>query len=87
MNEHRSQFQSLVDRARQEPAPPVDVAERVGERIRWSAVPRASDWPTWSAAGLSAAAAMVMMTIVMQEGISLTDPFGDWLSSLVMVMS
>lgn len=87
MSEHRSQFQSLVDQARQESTPPVDVAERVGERIRWSTFPRANDWPTWSAAGLSAAAAMVMLAVVMQEGISLTDPFGDWLSSLVMVMS
>ncbi len=87
MSEHRSQFQSLVDQARQESAPSVEVAERVGERIRWTAEPRVSDWPTWSAAGLSAAAAMVMVTVVVQEGISLTDPFGDWLSSLVMVMS
>ena len=90
MNEHRPSFQQLADQARFESGPSVNVAHRVAERIAWiegSQAPRCFDWPTWSAAGLSMAAAMMMMFTLMHAGISLSDPFGDWLSSLVLVMS
>ena len=87
MNQQRPQFTSLVDRARQELAPPVDVVDRVANRITWQKAPREHDWPTWSAAGLSVAAATMMMTVVLQEGLSWNDPLGDWLSSLILVMS
>jgi hypothetical protein len=90
MNESRTAFQSLVDRARLEPGPPVDISERVAERIRWSRPPGRFDWPIWSTAGLSVAAALMMMLVVQQQGISWNDPFGDWLgslSSIILVMS
>jgi len=87
MSERRMQFQSLVDLARQEPTPPVGVADRVAERIERNKTRLENDWPTWPAVGLSVAAAMMMMAFLMQEGISWSDPFGDWLSSLTLVMS
>lgn len=87
MSEPRTQFQSLVDLARQEPIPPVDAVDCVVDRIGRNRTRLENDWPTWSAAGLSVAAALMMMTFLMQEGISWSDPFGDWLSSLTLVMS
>jgi len=87
MNQQRLKFQSLVHRAQQEPTPTLDVSDRVSQRIAQQKTPREYDWPTWSAAGLSVAAAIMMMAFVMQEGISWHDPLGDWISSLVLVMS
>jgi len=87
MTENRTNWEALVSKAREESAPPLDVAASVAQRVAWSSRPPVSDWPTWSAAGFSVAAAMLMMLTVSLSGVSWNDPLGDWFSSLFLVMT
>ena len=87
MNEKRPRFQTLVDRARQEPIPPLDIAGRVVAKI--AAVPTVRqpvDWSLWSVAGLSVAAAAVVLLLSFQQGIFLEDPMAEWFRPLIVVM-
>jgi len=87
MTDDRTNWDTLVSKAREESAPSLDIATSVAKRIAWSSTPEVSDWPTWSAAGFSVAAALMMMLTVAQQGVSWNDPLGDWFSSLFLVMS
>jgi len=87
MTDNRPTWEALVSKARQETALSLDVSPAVVERISRTSTLTTSDWPTWSAAGLSIAAAVMMMLTVIQTGVSWNDPLGDWFSSLFMVMS
>lgn len=87
MSEDWVNWETLVKRARSESAPSLDVTDRVARRLARTSTPRVSDWPVWSAAGLSVAAALLMMVTVDQLGISFEDPIDNWLSSLLLVIS
>lgn len=87
MNDKSIRFQTLVDRARQEAVPSIDVVPRVAERIASAPSPAPStDWALWSMAGMSVAVAVAVMVVSVQQGTLFTDPLADWLRPLVMVM-
>lgn len=86
MSEKNIRFQTLVDRARQEPIPSIDVAELTAERTAPVPSTPSIDWSLWSVAGLSAAAAAAVLLVSFQQGIIFDDPLVDWLRPLVMVM-
>ena len=87
MNDKTVRFQMLVDRARQEAVPSIDVVPRVAERIASVPSPAPSiDWALWSMAGLSAAVAVAVVFVSVQQGALFTDPLADWLRPLVVVM-
>jgi len=92
MTDGRVNWEMLASKAREESAPALDVAPLVVQRIAGSRVLPVPNWPVWSttelsATGLAVAAAMLMMLSVALSGVSWDDPFGDWFSSLVLVMS
>ena len=86
MSQNRTRFEMLVHRASREPLPPFDVADRVARSIEARAHPRIADWPSWGVAGLSLAAALVVLIVAAYHGILFEDPFAHWLRSLVLVM-
>lgn len=76
-------FQELISASRAEASPRLDVADRVVASI--SATPViASDRPLQWMAGLSVAAALMVLPSLLAE--SFYDPMGYWLSSLTVVM-
>ncbi len=80
-------FRTLVDRARHEPVPPIDIAGRVATRLEPASSARAPiDWSLWSAAALSVTAAVVVLLLSLQQGVAWDDPLVDWLHPLMMVM-
>ncbi len=87
MTNNRTHWDALVSKAREESAPSLDVAADVAERIAWTSTLPMSMSPTWSAAGLSIAAALMMMLTASLTGVSWNDPLGDWFSSMFLVMS
>jgi len=87
MRNDRTHWETLVSKAREEPSPALDVTAQVAQRIAWTSTLPISTGPTWSAAGLSIAAALMMMLTASLTGVSWDDPLGDWFSSIFMVMS
>jgi len=87
MSDDRLRWTTLVEKAKREATPTIDVADRVARRIVDRASLPSSDWPIWAATGLSVAAALLMTVAVQLLGVSLSDPFGDWMSSFFLVMS
>jgi len=89
MTDGRVNWKVLASKAREESAPVLNVAPLVVQRIARSSTLPVSAWSLTEllVTGLSVAAAMLMMLTVASSGISWDDPFGDWLSSLVLVMS
>lgn len=87
MTTNRTNWNALVNTAREESAPSLDVAADVAERIAWTSKLPMPTSPTWSAAVLSIAAALMMMLTASLTGVSWNDPLGDWFSSLFLVMS
>ena len=79
-------FETLVQQARGESLPPIDVADRVVRSLATSVQPRAADWPLWWAAGLSVMAAAVVLIVATQQGVWFDDPLANWLRPLVLVM-
>jgi hypothetical protein len=86
MSPSRVRFDALVDRGAREPLPPIDVAARVVGIIETTELPPAAFSPAWWAAGLSVAAALVVLLLASYQGALFEDPFTDWLRSLVVVM-
>jgi hypothetical protein len=79
----RMQFEQLVAASRGEAPPRAEVVDRVLASIE--AVPVViSDRPLQWMAGLSAAAALLVVPSLLSE--SFFDPMGIWLSSLTVVM-
>lgn len=76
-------FRELLSASNAEVAPRLDVADRVVASISRAPVD-AADRPLQWMAGLSVAAALLVMPSLMAE--SLYDPLGYWLSSLTVVM-
>ena len=83
----RTQWKALVAKAREDSAPSVDIAEQVAQRIALAPSPQLSNWPDWSAAGVSVAAAVLMMATALLTGVSWGDPMEDWFSSMFLVIS
>jgi hypothetical protein len=79
-------FETLVEQAGGEPLPSLDVADRVRASIGKRAKPLAAGWPIWQAAGLSAACALSVLILAVQQGVLSEDFLADWLRSLVLVM-
>ena len=86
MSPSRVHFDALVDRGTREPLPPLDVAARVLGSIETTELPPVALSPAWWAAGLSVAAALVVLLLASYQGALFEDPFTDWLRSLVVVM-
>jgi len=86
MIERKKQWESLVDKACRASAPQLDVSAQVARRIAGASTHCNSVWPSWSAAGLSAAAALMMVVATTLSGVSWEDPLGDWFSSLFLMM-
>lgn len=82
MNDPLSRFERLAAEARTEPIPPIDVSARVMQTVRRRAAPATTDWPMWMSAGLSVAAAVVVMLIALQSGALTSDPFVELVSHL-----
>ena len=87
MTDARTNWDALFSKAPRESAPSLDVASSVAQRIDWSSAPAVFDWATWSAAGFSVAAALMMLLTAAQTDVSWNDPLGDWFASLFLVMS
>ena len=86
MNRTPRRFETLVQEAGREPLPPIDVADRVLQSIGPQAQPRTADWSMWPAVGLSLAAALAVLLLVVEQGVVFEDPLAPWLRSLVLVM-
>lgn len=87
MTSKRTNWETLASKAREASAPSLDVTDGVAKRIAWTSTLPMSTGPTLSAAGLSIAAAVMMMLTASLTGVSWNDPLGDWFSSLFLVMS
>jgi len=87
MTEGRKNWETLLSQARDESVPTLDVSSQVAQRIAGSCALPVSHWPTWPAAVLSVAAALMMMLTASLTGLSWNDPLGDWFSSMFLVMS
>jgi hypothetical protein len=87
VSKNNIRFQTLVDRAQREPIPPLDIVDRVAERIAPAPLSATRiEWSLWGAAGLSVAAAAAVLIIAFQQGVFFEDPLADWLRPLVVVM-
>ena len=87
MSGKRLSFAELVEQARHDSAPPLDVTERVTVALDQAVVVPVGDWTTWLAAGTSVAVAASMLVALQWMGISWNDPFGEWFSSMTVVMT
>ena len=86
MTGNSPRFETLVQQARREPLPPVDVAERVVQSLESRVPPRAADWPLWWVTALSVTAAAVVLIVATQQGVWCDDPLANWLRPLILVM-
>ncbi len=86
MSDDHLRFETLVDRARGEQPPRVQVAAQVASRLATARRAASSDWTLWGATGLSVAAALVMVVLTMQQHALFSDPLTQWLCPLVVVM-
>jgi hypothetical protein len=86
MNRPRSRFQTLVQRARGEPVPAIDVAARVARSLEPPLATRNGDGPLWVATAVSVAAAAAVLLAASLQGALFDDPFATWLRPLVLVM-
>jgi hypothetical protein len=86
MTRKQLRFEALVQQARGESLPPIDVADRVVRSLVACVQPRAIDWPWWWAIGLSVTAAAVVLIVATQQGVWFDDPLAHWLRPLVLVM-
>lgn len=77
MNEPRRKFQQLVQTARDEPVPAVDVTRQVLHRLTTVRSASGVDASLWLATLLSVAAAALVMTLVGYQGAWDVDPLAD----------
>jgi len=77
MNAPSPRFQQLVQAARNEPIPQVDVTARVLERLTTGRPAGGVDASLWFATLLSVAAAALVMVLVGYQGAWDVDPLGD----------
>jgi hypothetical protein len=77
MNTPQPRFQQLVQAARNEPIPQVDVTARVLERLTVGRPAGGVDASLWLATLLSIAAAALVMALVGYQGAWDVDPLGD----------
>lgn len=77
MNGNRKQFDRLVEAARREPIPQIDVADWVAESIRPRVQPPNGDWTLWVASALAVAAAVLVMAVASYQGALATDPLAE----------
>jgi hypothetical protein len=86
MNASRQSWEDYTERARNEPVPSVDVADRVLRSLSPGVMPRPNDWPLWVATAVSVAAAVAVLLTASLSGALFDDPFGRWLSPFLVVM-
>ena len=77
MNAPQPRFQQLVQAARDEPIPQVDVTARVLERLTVARPAGGVDASLWLATLLSIAVAALVMALVGHQGAWDVDPLGD----------
>jgi hypothetical protein len=79
------QFEHLAQHARLEPVPTLDVAPRVLATLR-DMEPAATSLPMFAVAGLSLAAASVMVAWAVNSLLSIADPLGSLFQPLALVL-
>lgn len=77
MNDEPSQFDRLVERARLEQPPAVDVSARVQISLQARVQPVSFDWPLIIAAALSVSAALLVMAAAGYQHSILSDPIAQ----------
>lgn len=86
MSDEQISFSALVEQARREPPPPVDIVHRVSARIADGApVAPPTDRILWGLAGVSVGAAAAVFLVCAGQGILPGDPLVDWLRWLMVV--
>ncbi len=73
----KPRFDALAALARQEPVPPVDVTQRVLERLTKRVPEPSTDWLLAAAAVVSVAAAILVVTFASQQGVLSTDSLAE----------
>jgi hypothetical protein len=86
MNRQRPHFETLVQQARGESPPRLDVAEQVVQTLASRVQLPATDGPWWWATALSLTAAAAVLVVAMQQGIWFEEAWVDWLCPFVLVM-
>jgi hypothetical protein len=79
-------FERLAAKARNEPAPELDVSRQVLASIRTMGAARLPVRPMMAFTGLSLAAASVVAFFSYQAWMAVQDPFAGFFTSLTMVM-
>ncbi len=82
----RLPFSQLVERARQEQLPIVDVSESVLRRLHRQQLAAVSDWSMWAAAAVSVAAAAMVMVIASYQGALWLDPLSELIRPFTLVV-
>jgi hypothetical protein len=76
-------FATLVELARREKAPAIDVADRVLDSVQAGPRDRSSDWTLWTASLVSAAAAAAALVLAGYQGVLSRDPLAEFLCCFI----
>jgi len=79
-------FERLAVQARAEPAPAVDVVDRVLADLRVRPYARESVLPLWAAAGVSLLAASLVVALTVEGWAALVDPLAGLFQSITWVV-
>jgi hypothetical protein len=86
MNVPRKKWTELLELARREPVPAVDVADRVVESLRVRPRAPSLDWAMVLACAVSVAAAILVMAFASHEGVLQADPLADLFQPMIPVL-
>jgi hypothetical protein len=79
----RMNFAKLVEAARREQPPAIDVTDRVLNSVLSGRTTRSSDWSLWVASLVSVAAAAAVMTLAEYQGALAMDPLVELIRGFV----
>ncbi len=79
----RMDFAKLIEAARHEQPPPIDVTDRVLHSVMSAQAARSSDWGMWVASFVSVAAAAAVMTLAGYQGALTMDPLVELIRGFV----
>jgi hypothetical protein len=89
MNADWNEFEKLVDLARREPVPAVDVVDRVAQSIQPQVIrPKTVtiDWPLIAASALSLTAALLVVGLATHQGVLTADPLTELFQPMIPVI-
>lgn len=79
----RMDFAKLVEAARYEQSPAIDVTDRVLNSVMSAKATQSSDWGMWVASFVSVAAAAAVMTLAGYQGALTMDPLVELIRGFV----